>query len=441
LRIKRSLVAVGAIASAAAMVAMVAPVANAEPIGGNGKAVKPAAYDIVGVGSESLTALMDQLTLNYNETVGVKKHSPTDPYILSWDAVPPSNLNNTMQQIVVKPGCKANTRPNGSSAGIAALETHSFGNTSYVYKGKKHVVPCIDFARSSRPRTPGKTPPDAPYAKGGIAFVTLAQDAVTYASIAHSNVPNDLTLNQLKEVFGCTDTEPANGFPAGTWGSIDKNAPDPTAIPDPILPQAGSGTLSFWTSNVLGIGSSEPSCGSLSGVTKAVDEPEENEGTSKYFHLNNDASDPGNPNVIYPFSIGVYVAQEFRSHACGKIGKKGQNEFGCAQNGILNLDGLNIVIKGKATNVPPTCKPGAKGCTKATAGQPTLVTNPALNATIYKRFLYNVVEYATNTSNHIPSYLEKWFASAKDKGYFCGKGATAILNYGFETTPACGLTD
>src|SRR5215471_10804853 len=110
----RSLVAVGALTATAAAV-MAAP-AMAEPINSHGKAVKPAAYDIVGVGSQSISYITDQLTFNYNLTVG-RRHSPSHPFIFSWDAVPPSNLSNTTQQIIVKTGCKRNLRPNGSSAG------------------------------------------------------------------------------------------------------------------------------------------------------------------------------------------------------------------------------------------------------------------------------------------------------------------------------------
>jgi hypothetical protein len=420
LRIKRSLVAVGALATATAMVALVAPMANAEPIGPNGKFIEPAPYDIVGVGSESLTALVGQLTFNYNKTVTAKQHSPADPWIFSWDAVPPSNLNDTTQQIVLKVGCKKNLRPNGSGAGILALQG-GYGNTSYLVtlrngKKKRITVPCIDFARSSRPR--GSS--DNPYAKNGDAFVTLAEDAVVYSSTKVTNVPSGLTLTQLQEIFGC-NIPAGNGFPAGTWGALlGTKAKNPTASPDPILPQAGSGTLSFWAKTVLGIPTSEPTCGSASGLS-VPNQPEENEGTSKVFLL----SGKPNPNVIYPFSVGVYVAQEFNSRPCGHAPKKGQNMFGCAQNGVLFLDSSSVNGKIIAPTVP------------VAKGSKVLKTNPALNSTVYRRFLYDVVRFATNTKDHIPSYLEKFFGS---KGFFC-KQVKVMAAYGFETTPACGHTD
>jgi hypothetical protein len=47
-----------------------------------------------------------------------------------------------------------------------------------------------------------------------------------------------------------------------------------------------------------------------------------------------------------------------------------------------------------------------------------------------------VVRYATNTRDHIPSYLEKYFGR---KGYFCGQ-KKVLAAYGFEPTALCGVT-
>jgi ABC-type phosphate transport system substrate-binding protein len=402
----RSLVAVGALAVTAATV-MAAP-AMAEPINSHGKQTRPAPFDIVGVGSQSITYLVDQLTFDYNLTVG-KKHSPANPFIYSWDAVPPRDLNDTTQQIIIKQGCKRNLRPNGSGAGILAL-TGGYGNTSYRYKGRKHTVPCIDFARSSRPRK--TTDPAA--GRGGVAFVTLGGDAVTYASTSNSNVPNNLSKAQLALIFGC-NVQPANGFKANTWGALlGASAKGASQSIDPILPQAGSGTLSFWATTALGLTSTnEPSCGSAFGLP-VPNQPEENEGTSKVFLANGQP----NPNVIYPFSVGAYVAEAFHSGKCGHKVPRGKNMFGCNQTGVLHLDGISGVV--------PTVKKH---------GIP--VTNPAWNGTAFHRFLYDVVRWAPSVrTNHIPSYLFKFLGP---KGYFCKQGKI-LQSYGFEPTPACGLS-
>ena len=60
------------------------------------------------------------------------------------------------------------------------------------------------------------------------------------------------------------------------------------------------------------------------------------------------------------------------------------------------------------------------------------------------RIVYDVVPYATGTKDHIPSRLERFFASSTIKksphGWFCGSTARKILvNYGFLPTVECGL--
>jgi ABC-type phosphate transport system substrate-binding protein len=403
-RIWKTMVAAGAIAAATTALA-VAP-ASAEPINPlTGKVVTPAAFDIVGVGSQSISYVVDQLTFNFDKGVG-RKHSPTNPFIYSWDAVPPSNLNNTTQMIVVKQGCKKNLRPNGSGAGIKALPT--YGNTSFTFKGKKHVVPCLDFARSSRPRSAT----DPAFGKGGVAFVTLAGDAVTYATTKGSNAPNNLSKAQLAQIFGCT-VAAAHGFKANTWGALlGAHARGATQKIDPILPQAGSGTLSFWATTALGLSSTnEPLCGKA--ATLPVNrQPEENEGTNKLFKLGNGKPDP---NVLYPYSVGAFLSQLQNSAKCGTKPSKTQNKFGCNQTGVLNLNG----ISGTKPSVGP------KG---------HMVTNPAWIKTPFHRFLFDVVNWSS-TSDHIPGYLERFLGRS---GFFC-KQSKVLVAYGFQPTPACGF--
>jgi hypothetical protein len=426
-RFLKTLVAAGAVGAVAA--AVLAAPALAEPINPHtNKQVTPNAWDIVGVGSESIAFITDQLTYNYDcygtakkqsGKCTTKKDSPAHPYIYSWDGVPPNNLNDTTSQIVAKAGCKKNGRPDGSSDGITALETNELGNTSYTYKHKKHIVPCVNFARSSRPRKST----DAVYGKGGIAFDTLWADAVTYASTnlkgESTNVPDNLTKAELVSIFSC-NMPAANGFNADTWGAVvGSSAPDPTAIVDPIVPQQGSGTLSFWMETALGLSTdTEPGCGTGSSVV--ADQPEENEGVSPAFLLNGKP----NPNVIFPYSVGAYLAAEFHSASCKKgASHKGKNKFGCDDTGVLGLDGIHV--NGK--NIAPTA---------AVKGSKIPVTNPKWESTVFERELYVVVPYATNTKSHIPSNLEKFFGST---GYFC-KNTAVVNDYGFEADPHCGTT-
>jgi ABC-type phosphate transport system substrate-binding protein len=395
LRIMRSLVAVGALAVTAATV-MAAP-AMADPINSHKAKVTPKAYDIVSVGSESIAAISDQLSFNFNLTV--RHHSPRHPFYYSWDGVPAGNPNNITQHVTLKAGCR-NLRPNGSSAGIAAL-------TSY---GKTGSHPCVDFARSSRPRKSS----DPAFGPSGVAFDTLWSDAVTYATTSNTNAPNNLSLNQLKEIFSCT-VPATSQFAANTWGALlGASAKGASQAIDPILPQAGSGTLSFFAGTVLGIPTTEPTCGTAANLA-TTQQPEENEGISKVFLKGRSP----NPNVIYPFSVGAYVAQQYHSGKCGKKPPKGDNMFGCNVNGVLHLDGIS--------GVAPTIKPKH--------GSP--VTNPKWRRTPFERFLFAVVPFDATTSDHIPARLEGLLGK---HGYFC-KQTKVVASYGFQTTPLCGLTN
>ncbi len=402
MRIIRSLVAVGAAAAAATAVAVAAPGAMAEPIL-HGKQVTPAAYDIVGVGSDTTQYVVDQLSVNYNATV--KKVSPTDPYFFSWDAVPPAHPLDTTEKVVLKAGCGKEERPDGSGAGIDALTEYG----SVKYKGVTY--PCVNFARSSRPRNSSETP-----GPGGVVFVTFASDAVTYATAKKTNVPDNLSLPQLAEIFGCS-IPAGNGYAAGTWGALlGSKVTHAVGVqsPNPVVPQAGSGTLSFWMETALGLTStSEPTCGTAKNDKTVGSEPEENEGIWPGFKTDE-------ANLLYPFSVGSYVAQAYHSKKlCGLTAKpgKGQNEFGCDETGVLFLNGIS--------GVAPTTK---------LRGIPAI--NPKWNGTKFHRFLYNVVPYYAGTADHVSPELAKFFGKS---GYFCKSANKAVLEaYGFEPTLACG---
>jgi ABC-type phosphate transport system substrate-binding protein len=364
------------VGAAALMVAGTVATANADPIGKNGKPVLPAFFDIVGVGSNTTQFVVDQASLDYNNTVTVKQHLAGKGYLYSFDAVGSA-------KITTKAGCggtKAIIRPNGSSGGITAL-------TANVLDGKtKHF--CIDFARSSR----GRSTTDPHLGKGGIAFVPFARDAVTYstrtAKAGGTDAPANLTTAQLTGIYECTITN---------WSAVGgKNATIKA-----FLPQTNSGTRSFFlkTINVTTPGS----CVSDgSGATGSI---EENEGTNK---LLNDAA------AIFPFSVGSYVEQAFHSAKCGVKPNKLQNKFGCDAVGVLGLDSINKIAP-LAFN-----KISAK-----------FVASP------FGRKLYNVVRFNTATQP-IPSALLPIFGP-KGYLCTNKVAAKDIANYGFLPVPACGF--
>ena len=176
----------------------------------------PRDTDVVSAGANTTQYLFDQFAHDYNSA-----HKGGDPLWYGWDATNPTT-GATGDPITTKAFCATIPRPNGSSAGIAALDTNAqpSGNaTNY----------CIDFARSSR----GREATDPPYAPGGLAFVALAGDAVTWAArsatAGGTDAPASLTPAQLLAIYECTDTN---------WDQVGgKNAPI-----EAFLPQTSSGT-------------------------------------------------------------------------------------------------------------------------------------------------------------------------------------------------------
>jgi ABC-type phosphate transport system substrate-binding protein len=388
-----------------ALSAMVMAPAMADPTNPNtGASVEPRACDIVGVGSNTLEYMDDQLSVNYNKTLLAtiaKKHEnqgtscakQSKPFFYSWDALQDAAAT-TGGTIKFKAGCKAEPRPNGSSAGITALDGGLGGKTS--------GHPCLDYARSSRP--PKSTDPT------DTSFIALAQDNVTYASLSKgSNAPTNLTVTQLHNIYTCAATK---------WNQVGGKS---SATIHPLLPQAGSGTLAFFEA-AINVTTPGPCVTQPAGL-------EENEGINSIYKSSNAA------NEIVPFSAGKWASQEYHSPACFysscptdksgvfikcKKAAKGQNAFGCNVNGVLKLNDINGTdpLKGKALNPPATDVKGG-----------------------YTDVLVRTLFHVVLKTKGIPTYLSPFFGS---KGYFCSKAAQSVINaYGFETAnlkgfPACG---
>jgi ABC-type phosphate transport system substrate-binding protein len=368
-------------AAAAALVAGSVTAASADPIGNNGKAVAPAYYDIVGVGSNTTEYVMDQFSVDYNKTISAKAHSPAHPYFYSWDALPKGAVAaSNSYKIVPKTGCTTIIRPDGSSKGVSALDDN-FVDRTITTGGKKAVYYCIDFARSSGGRS-SSAPKIGP---GGVIYVAFAKDAITWAAdsvkAGGTDAPASLSTKQLKGIFDCKTTN---------WDQVGgKNAKIKV-----FLPQNGSGTLSTWL-KFMGR-TTVPPC--------ANQAPEENEGTNAVFKKN--------PNAIFIYSIGAYVAQEFHSAACNATPKAGQNEFGCDYTGYLSL--------GKIGGVAPIA---AK---KINSAFPTS----------YWRTVYNVLRWVKGTPYNMATNVAPFFSRT---GFLCSAKAAPIVEaYGFVVDKACG---
>jgi ABC-type phosphate transport system substrate-binding protein len=361
-----------AAAAAATVTAMAVGPALADPP----KGVTPKETDVVGVGSDTLEFLLDQFSFDYNKT-----HS-SGAKLYSWDALNP--VTGLTDSIKEKAGCASTPRPDGSSAGVAALAANTKTGDG------KHF--CVDFARSSRSRAstdPAKGP-------GGILFVALAKDAVTWASNGTTNAPASLTAAQLNGIYSCTITN---------WSQVGGKSGTINAQ----LPQTSSGTRAFFL-KAIGLVNPGPCVNSTA---------EENEGINPVLK---------GPNTIFPYSIGKYIAEKFHSAKCLNSTCTGspachptstQNRFGCDTHGHMVLRKIN----GGA----PTTGTGTK-----------TVINAKFPAN-FVRTIFDVVRWAS-TADNIPKYLDKFFGPAKRNGWVCSNKTAHqdMINYGFLPTPFCG---
>jgi ABC-type phosphate transport system substrate-binding protein len=375
----RTLAAGIAATAAVAMVASTAVPALADPPG----EIHPAAFAIVGVGSNTDENLFNALTGSYDATIA--HPSAAHPHVYSFNATLPGSTSTAIQHIEPKIGCSATTvRPNGSGAGLKALDQNvKDGKTGYY---------CLDFDRSSSSRSSTSPAPG----KGGVSYVALATDAVTYAArdtgatktVPATYAPKNLTLAQLRAIYLCQDTN---------W----KQVGGPNEPIKAYLPQTSSGTYSFWIKK-LGI-TAQGSC-----VNVAL---EENQGLSKQFN---------SPNAIFIYSVADWIAQKYHSPLAGQKPTAAQNKFGTNQIGFLGLN--------KIDGVSPV----------TTAKIPTI--NTAFKKTGFTRTIYDVVRWTAGTPGHLPKALVPFFASRASKGYVCSdKTAIAdIADYGFLPSAACG---
>ncbi|MFE6049674.1 PstS family phosphate ABC transporter substrate-binding protein [Kitasatospora sp. NPDC056446] len=217
----------------------------------------PNSQDIVGVGSDTTQAVLNQLAADYNASLT----NPSAPRLYSWDAIPSGT-------ITTKSGATPINRPNGSGAGITALNA----NTSAT----------VDFARSSRsPQASDPTTDD---------FVALAKDAVAWAAPAGGNAPANLTTQNLKDIYTCA---------VSTWDQIDPSLPNATI--KPFLPQTSSGTRSFFLTTIgSGVAVTPGAC-----VTSGT---QENQGSDTAL---------SDVNALVPYSVAHYVGQVYFGQGTG----------------------------------------------------------------------------------------------------------------------------
>ena len=216
---------------------------------------------------------------------------------------------------------------------------------------------CIQFARSSSLSTAATGGPQ-------LTYIPFAVDAVTYAVTDQSIVPRSLTLADLQAIYQCNPAYVGTG-------------PNYSIVAD--LPQPGSGTRSFWETE-MGITDAQVTSGALPCISDEVNGNliEEQDGRV----LNNTS--------LIPFSIASYDAEESQTIA---------DVRGQAVLGVIN-------------------------------GITSQAINPSFQVT---REIYNVIP--TADENTAP-----WSTVFNGAGSLICTNTATINEYGFSSDPNCGST-
>jgi ABC-type phosphate transport system substrate-binding protein len=279
--------------------------AQADPTGA------PTPRVLVGVGSDTTQDVMNQVANDV--TIGGVKQ------IGSFNATGSATINTG------KAGCSAVARPNGSGAGRTALL-----NSLTAGDG------CIQFARSSSLNTATSTP--------SLTYVPFAIDAVSFAVTSSSNLPRSFALTDLQAIYHCDPNYVGTG---------------PNYAITPILPQAGSGTRSYWEGQMgildTDVNNNVYPC--IINGTKNGQIIEEHTGTAL------------DANSIEPFSIGQYTDQSNGLI----IDRRGSAVLGVIGGTDPQLTNSNFSVKRDVYNVIPTSQIGAAPYSSVFVGSSSLI--------------------------------------------------------------------
>ncbi|MCU1534252.1 MAG: hypothetical protein JWR53_733 [Glaciihabitans sp.] len=262
---------------------------------------------LVGVGSDTTQDVLNGVAGAIGGTDGVR--------IASYDALGSQKITtrkNSATQIF---------RPNGSGNGRDVLRV-SIGNlpstaatvAGAAYTWNAETVGQVDFARSSGGIASGTAAAD-----GVLTYIPFAVDAVDYAVSDTSLIPNNLTKGNSSDAADVDGVAPNtlyaiyHGIATKIVTDVDGNfvklvnnsyAPASGESLVPIhayVPQAGSGTRSFWLTQ---LGFTETNITNGDVPVKDVFGPNN---TSVQEH--DGSSLVGDPGAIMPFSVGQWVAQ------------------------------------------------------------------------------------------------------------------------------------
>jgi ABC-type phosphate transport system substrate-binding protein len=307
--------------------------ASADPIGA------PTYRALPGVGSDTTYNVMNGLS----EVVtigGVKQ-------IASYDPIPASSLI-TPKDPATNPNCQNLTRPNGSSAGrTALLNALTPGNA---------IFGCYEWGRSSSLNL-------APVAAvtGGLTYVPFGVDAFTYAVAKDSDIPRDLSLDDVKAIYRCE-------------------------VPgiQPYIPQSGSGTRQYWLQQMAITESQVANTYTCIKDVKGGNIVQEHDGrvlTAK--------------NEIAPYSIANFVAQG----AGVQADLRGIADLANMDGKTALAAGADVTLKRDVYNMVPTTKLGTAPWSTVFVGSGSLVCQ---NASTITKYGYAPAANCGSTTNQTP---------------------------------------
>lgn len=300
----------------------------------------------------------------------------------------PCTLNPT---VTLRQGQSPVQRPNGSGAGFTLLKADTNAVTGATVNG------LVDFARASSSRTSGTN----------FDSVQIGSDPLGMLTSSTSNNKNTLSIAQLKSIYSCTVTD---------WNALSLGTTNTAGTIIALLPQLGSGTRSFFVSQ---IGLTEATIGSC------VKNVEENDPEA--------IDSSGSPaNAIEPMSQSRLFLYQ------GKLADGSPNGTG----GYFK-DPSCVGLSTNATCVStPTLNPNVKLWNTTDS---VLATDGG--ATYYPtRPLYIYFRHAdqTSTKKFQPGDSRNWVQTMLNNPggvtpYFCSAaGAALITSAG--VTPACTFT-
>ena len=292
-------------------VPMIGSTAFADPTG------TPTYRQLAGVGSDTTQDVMNAMA-NVITIGGVK-------VLGSYNAVGTATIATKAAA-----ACQTVARANGSGAGRTALL-----NSLTAADG------CLDWSRSSSLNVTASTP--------GLTYIPYAIDGVSYAITPSSGVPRGLALLDLQAIYKC---DPAY---VGT-------APNFTITP--VLPQAGSGTRSFWETQ-MGITDANVNAGAYPCIIN---------GTKNGVLIEEHSGTVLDDKSLVPFSIPQYNSQSYGLVA----DKRGSAMLGVIGGTYPNLLNTSFSVKREVYNVIPTADVAVAPWSTVFVGATSLVcTNTA----------------------------------------------------------------